>query len=50
MELVNQKISQLNFNAEKSIDSTHQSNENTADEIYRLECKLETYNKLIDAK
>lgn len=50
MELVNQKISQLNENAEKAIDSTHQSNENAAEEIYQLECKLDTYNKLIDAK
>ena len=37
MELVNQKISQLNQNAEKAIDSTHQSNESAADEIYQLE-------------
>jgi hypothetical protein len=31
MELVNQKITQLNQNAESAIDSTHQANENTAE-------------------
>ena len=50
MELVNQKITQLNHSAEDNIDKTHQSNEAAVEEIYQLECKLETYDKLIDAK
>lgn len=50
MELVNQKITQLNLNTEESITNTQKNNEITVNEIFDLESKIETYEKLIDAK
>lgn len=50
MELVNQKISQLNRDAEHNIDDVQRQNEDAVDEIYNLESKLATYDRLIEAK
>lgn len=50
MELVNHKIARLNQEAEKAIDHTQTESEQAVQEIYQLEGKLETYDRLIDAK
>jgi chromosome segregation ATPase len=50
MELVNQKIRKLNKESEESIDSVHLQNEEAVQQIYELEDRLGTYNKLIDVK
>ena len=50
MELVNSKITQLNSETEASIESVQEENEKVVEELQDIECKLETYDKLIESK